>query len=520
MPVATRCPRCKAKLKGPDALIGHTLKCPGCGTHVQITAESRVPPASPAPGALITKIPAQAEASPSKAPRYDDLEIVDDDAETYDETAVRASLQTEQSPRLAPVDHPRVPPSAKSPEKKSASATGVKPATNVTTTPTEKRLPPGPATPQTPPAPVAPASARKAAPKSNPADDFDLLDDLDLLPEAPAGPKTEAPGKASTPRPGLPNMELGNAHPPAASDQLLDMADISLQGDEEEVPLTAVNEDDEVFDDFEIFEEQAEEVVTLTPVEDQDEAIMDVVPVEEAATELEAIEEDALDDLEVVDEPAVNSAFSFKLLKPSVIFVQGQSGMFSINNAYDLHNGKSKKKLGEALEKKDDVATAMRLFVGNSLVPTRIEILEGPHRDLVLTVKRPPHLWTSKAEVFDNDGELLGSFEIQPFSALMSSAVWIRDHNEKKVGKMQAQWLKGKCVYSTPDGKKLAETMSQAVYEQRLVLRWAPRGGSFYITFSQLAEKKPRLKLLLLGVVIGIDLFFTQNRQGPIIGAR
>jgi hypothetical protein len=52
------------------------------------------------------------------------------------------------------------------------------------------------------------------------------------------------------------------------------------------------------------------------------------------------------------------------------------------------------------------------------------------------------------------------------------------------------------------------------------VLRWAPRGGSFYITFNQLAEKKPRLKLLLLGVVIGIDLFFTQNRQGPIIGAR
>jgi hypothetical protein len=222
----------------------------------------------------------------------------------------------------------------------------------------------------------------------------------------------------------------------------------------------------------------------------------------------------------VVDESAVNSAFSFKLLKPSVIFVKGQSGMFSINNAYDLLNGRSKKQLGEALEKKDDVATALRLFVGNNLVPTRVEILEGRHRDLVVTIKRPPHLWTSKAEVFDNNNDLLGSFEIQPFSALMSSPVWIRDHNEKKVGKMQAQWLKGKCVYSTPDGKKLAETMSETVYEQRIVLKWAPRGGSFYITFSQLAEKKPRLKMLLLGVVIGIDLFFTQGRHGPIVGPR
>jgi hypothetical protein len=192
--------------------------------------------------------------------------------------------------------------------------------------------------------------------------------------------------------------------------------------------------------------------------------------------------------------------------------------MFSVNNAYDLLNGRSKKRLGEALEKKDDAATVLRLFVGNNFVPTRIEVLEGRHRDLVLTIRRPPHLWTSKAEIFDNDEEFLGSFEIQPFSMLMAKPIWISDHNDRKIAKMKAAWMQGKCVYSTPDDKKLAETMSQAVYEQRIVLKWAPRGGSFYITFTKLAEKKPRHKLLLLGVVLGIDLFYTQNQRGPIIG--
>jgi hypothetical protein len=311
-----------------------------------------------------------------------------------------------------------------------------------------------------------------------------------------------------------------------------DFDDIKLHSEtDEEIPLREVNDEEEVFDEFEVIEEGEEEeganveerlqgeITEITPAGEEDVPEVTLVEDEEDdVAEVVAAEDEDVDELDEVEESPADSAFSFKLLQPSVIFVQGQSGMFSINNAYDLLNGRTKKPIGEALEKKDDAAVVMRLFVGNTLVPTRVEVLEGRHRDLVLTIKRPPHLWTSKADIYDADNELLGSFQIQPFSMLMSKPIWITDHNEKKVAKMQAQWMKGKCVYSTPDGKKLAETMSQAVYEQRIVLKWAPRGGSFYITFTKLAEKKPRHKLLLLGTVLGIDLFYTQNQRGPIIG--
>src|SRR5579862_8349544 len=103
MPIATLCPKCKAKLKGPDALVGHTLKCPGCGTPVTITAAALVPlppagqiAAKPSPGTVKPppvqpkKAPPQSPSPPQKEPDkkttnpgkssiYDDLEIIYDD---------------------------------------------------------------------------------------------------------------------------------------------------------------------------------------------------------------------------------------------------------------------------------------------------------------------------------------------------------------------------------------------------------------------------------------------------------
>src|SRR4051794_2653263 len=42
MPIAVVCPACNAKLKAPEALIGKTVKCPGCATAVLIKAPAAV----------------------------------------------------------------------------------------------------------------------------------------------------------------------------------------------------------------------------------------------------------------------------------------------------------------------------------------------------------------------------------------------------------------------------------------------------------------------------------------------
>jgi len=570
MPIATFCPKCKAKLKGPDALIGHTLNCPGCGTPVTITAAALVPgtapgqvtakpqaPTSGTPAPQAPKLPPPMQpkkappqpptppkkepdkktTKPSKSSIYDDLEIIDED------TAETPPAKTQEAPRLPP---PQSAKPAKPPVPSPKPAKPPVPSPKPQQRPAESAKPP-----KSPTEPAVfpnmdldkadvPVKDAKEEPPLFANMDLDKVADLpakETKPDKPLLPNMDLDKAPHVPvkdtkahKPLFPNMDLDKVDVPLLNEdeepRLQDFDDVKLQGDDDvklqgdDIPLTEADQgEEEAFDDFEVIEDGHEEEAVEVEEADDDEPMEVEAADDDEPMEVEAADDDEADDLEVVNRDGAGSEFSFKLLKPSVLFVRGQSGMFTVNNAYDLLNGKTQKTLGKALEKKDDSAQVLALFVGNKLVPTRIEVLEGRDQELVLTVKRPPSMWNSKAEIFDNDDELVGSFEIHPFSALMSQPVWIRDHRDKKVAKMKALWMQGKCLYSTPDDKKLCETMIQAVYEQRIVVRWAPRGGSFYITFTKLADQKPRQKLLLLGVALGVDLFFNQ-RQGPSIGGR
>jgi hypothetical protein len=120
MPIATHCPKCNAKLKGPDNLVGHTLKCPGCKTPVAITAASLAPGAGPRPpnppAVKPVTNPAMSGASDDFEIVYDDLEILDDDAPVQPPprpAPVRSSKPKPApppAPKRAPVKAPVKPP--------------------------------------------------------------------------------------------------------------------------------------------------------------------------------------------------------------------------------------------------------------------------------------------------------------------------------------------------------------------------------------------------------------------------
>jgi uncharacterized Tic20 family protein len=84
MPIAVICPRCKAKMKAPDTLVGKIVKCPGCATSVLIPAAGAPQPV-PASGAAgrPTPPPASASAPPPHA-IVDRLEEVPDKDEVAD----------------------------------------------------------------------------------------------------------------------------------------------------------------------------------------------------------------------------------------------------------------------------------------------------------------------------------------------------------------------------------------------------------------------------------------------------
>lgn len=85
MPVAVVCPSCKARLKAPDALVGKTVKCPGCAKPVLVKAAS-VAASAPAPAPVVKK-PAKPAPPPVEEEPIDEVEDIEDveDVDEVDE---------------------------------------------------------------------------------------------------------------------------------------------------------------------------------------------------------------------------------------------------------------------------------------------------------------------------------------------------------------------------------------------------------------------------------------------------
>ena len=389
MAIALPCPKCKAKLKGPDQLVGRTLKCPGCGTPVLITANAIVPAppseqkAPPPPPAAKPK-PA---APPSLFDATDDVGFKDD---------------------------------------------------------------PQPAAPPPKPQPTRSAAPKqqKAEPEDDePFTDFEVMDEDEPKPSpkkkpAPPMAKKPAPPKKTVPAPpqpsngAFPNMELDDEPTAevAAHDEVPEAA-----VDEEEVPEAAVEEDEGVVAAIE-----EEEEIWVDPVEDEGgEDELAVVAEEDEVLDAVAADEDDLDEVE-----AASVNVTFRLLSLSRLHVRSQSGMFAITNAYDLLNPKNKKKVGEAVERADAAQTVLTMFVGKNVASTRIEVIEG-RNNLLMTIRRAPYLINARADIFDADDKKLGSFEIRPFSALTGNPLWITDPRDKKLIKLEMKLFSGAAISAT-----------------------------------------------------------------------
>jgi hypothetical protein len=602
MSIAMPCPRCKAKLKGPDQLVGRTVKCPGCGTPVTVTADAIVPPVSapkppeskeraapkPAPAATSKKAdggastnteipddvgfkddPAPAPPSPSKKPEppkkpapppakepsgglldeipddvgfkddlapapappppnkpelpkkaapsktakdaipnmeiddkdendeepYSDFEVVDDDnfevvdddeaEEAADEVIDEAAEEEEAPPPKK--KHPAAP------KQKAAVPPPKKPAL-----PPKKPAPPKSVQPQKPmQPPKAAAAPKKPAPpqKASPAQK-----------KAPPKPKPSAP-PSKTAKDAFPDMEIDEGPVidaeidqeeivDAAVDEEAEEAVVDAEVDEEEIVDAEVVEDEEVWVNPE--EDEGEEL----DVVENDDDIPEVVPAGTLGDELEVVEEDCPD-------------VSFRLLQLPRLHVRSQSGMFSMTNAYDLVNPKTKKKVGEALEQPETAQQLMRVFVSSNLTTTKIAVYDG--RDLMMTIRRAPYFMTAKAEIFDADEEKLGAFEIRPFSALTGKPLWITDPDDKQLIKLEMKLFSGRRYFRNRKSVLLAEWVHETTYEKKLIkFKLAPRGNSFYLIWQKAVDERPRDKLLILGASLGLDLFQTGDRRSGV----
>lgn len=97
MPLAIRCPTCKATLKAPDAAAGRTLNCPGCKTPVTFPAAKP----KPAPAASHSTLPDEMprlkdDPHPPKAPAIPDMTLPEDRPLRDERPAARTAPSAKQ----------------------------------------------------------------------------------------------------------------------------------------------------------------------------------------------------------------------------------------------------------------------------------------------------------------------------------------------------------------------------------------------------------------------------------------
>jgi hypothetical protein len=261
-----------------------------------------------------------------------------------------------------------------------------------------------------------------------------------------------------------------------------------------EVVGDADEDEDEPYEDLEVEQEGgAEDIPEVLPATAED--LPEVLPAGEAG-------------------PYADS----ELLRPSRLFIKGRAGdaadlIVSAANSYSLFELDTRRKVGEAVEVQDGALTAMHSLIRGSKAWTtaRIEVCEGRDRVLLFSVRRPPHLWTSRVEILDPEGEPLGYFTWKAFSRLLSQPFLIHDADGRLALQMRPEFMRGRLNFLDAGGRYLGNMMTEAAYLGRRRIAWVPRGGSYYVTFGPRLKRRPQDKLLLLGAALGLDLIDSES---------
>jgi hypothetical protein len=257
-------------------------------------------------------------------------------------------------------------------------------------------------------------------------------------------------------------------------------------------------DEDEPYEDLEVEQEGIPEVL---PASGQD--FPEVLPAGQPP----------LDHLEEVADPGAGS----ELLRLPRLFIKGRAGgaadlFVSAANSYVLYDALTHRKVGEANEVQDGSLTALHSLIRGSKAWTtaRIEVCEGRDRLLLFSVRRPPHLWTSRVEILGPEDEPLGYFSWKAFSRLLSQPFLIHDAGGRLVLQMRPEFLRGRLDFLDRHGRYLGNMMTEAAYRKELRIAWVPRGSSYYVSFAPELAGRPEHKLLLLGAALGLDLIDTE----------
>lgn len=197
------------------------------------------------------------------------------------------------------------------------------------------------------------------------------------------------------------------------------------------------------------------------------------------------------------------------MLDRKMYFVRERVGFLKLADTYDILDPETHAQLGIAKEKPGWLVHLLRMLVNKQFLPTKVFAYEGTNPDdptrLLFSIQRGVTFFTSKVNILDHTGHVVGWFQSKAFS--LGGAFRVFDAAGNEVALVKGDWKGWNFRFLDQAGNELGT----------ITKKWAGIGkelftsaDNYIITLNQ--ESAPAKAILLLAAGLAVDTVYKGSK--------
>ena len=127
-----------------------------------------------------------------------------------------------------------------------------------------------------------------------------------------------------------------------------------------------------------------------------------------------------------------------RMLERNTYFIREHVGFMKVLNTYDILDPETQEQIGIAKEEPPSIVSVLKIFMNDKLLPTTINVYEDENSPPVFSIEKHLSFFTSRVDVIDATGELLGFLKSKMFS--FGGGFWVHDAQGNQFAEVKGDW--------------------------------------------------------------------------------
>jgi uncharacterized protein YxjI len=209
--------------------------------------------------------------------------------------------------------------------------------------------------------------------------------------------------------------------------------------------------------------------------------------------------------------PDTTPAEEKPMLESNAFVIKERVKILSSRNTYDILDATTGEVLGIAQEQISGLVGLLRWFISKHIMPTRVEVREKPDDSLLFTIRRGGYIFTSRVEVLDAQGELVGYFKSKVFT--ISGGFTIYDKTDHHFANIKGKLFGFNYQFLSADGKVEMGKVVKKLSVGALVKELFTSADTYAVEINPELVDNPLAKMLVLAAALAIDMIYKSESR-------